>query len=342
MKSSFTFGTRASFEKARIVLIPVPWEVTASGGEGTAQSIETIREASSQMDFFQKFSLRAVNHLIFFEEINKKLAQLNEDYCPLSKKIISQLNKEIPLKEEQKNQINNINQACKQMTDWVYIKSKQILKKGKIPALVGGDHSVSEGLIHLMGEQEDFGLLHIDAHCDLRESYQGFTRSHASIMFNVLNHSFAPKKLIQMGVRDFCEEEYERIQKDPRVMCYFDEDIASRLFQGETWGTLCKEIVSHLPSRVYVSLDVDGLEWTYAPGTGTPVPGGLTFNQVLFLFREIAKQGKKLISFDVVETSIGSSEGEKAFGHWNGNVASRLIYHLCDLVLKTQTYTNPV
>ena len=335
MKSSLSFGARTSFEEARIILIPVPWEVTASGGEGTAQAIKAIREASSQIDFFQKSSLRAINHLIHFQETDKKLARLNEDYRQISKKIISQLNKDFPLKKEQQKQITDINQACKQMTDWVYTRAKQVLEKGKIPAVVGGDHSVSEGLIHLMGEQGDFGLLHIDAHCDLRESYQGFTQSHASIMFNVLSHSSAPKKLVQVGIRDFCEEEYKRIQKDTRVVCYFDEDIVSRLFQGKTWGALCEEIVSHLPSRVYVSLDVDGLEWTYAPGTGTPVPGGLTFNQVLFLFKEITRQKKQLISFDVVESSAGSPKMEKTFEHWNGNVASRLIYHLCDLVLKT-------
>ena len=337
MKSSFAFGTQTSLEKAPIVLIPVPWEVTASGGSGTAQGAEIIRQASCQMDFFQKSSLKAINHLIFFEEADEELIRLNETHCRVSKKIKDQLNKNLPLKEEQQKQIHPINQACKQMTEWVYKRAKQVLNQGKTPALVGGDHSVSEGLIRLMGERGDFGLLHIDAHCDLRESYQGFTRSHASIMFNVLKHISAPKKLIQVGIRDFCEEEYEQIQKDSRLMCYFDEDISSRLFQGETWKQICEEIISQLPSRIYVSLDVDGLEWTCAPGTGTPVPGGLTFNQALFLFKEIARQGKQLISFDVVEASSGgSSETEKALAYWNGNVASRLIYQLCDLVLKTQ------
>ncbi|MCY4512376.1 MAG: arginase family protein [Bdellovibrionales bacterium] len=335
MKSSLAFGARTSFEQARIVLIPVPWEVTTSGGEGTAQAAEKIREASSQMDFFQKSSLQAINHLIHFEETDRELAHLNEIHCSLSKQIIDRMNKDLPLNEEQKKQIETINQACKHMTERVYTKAKQVFNKDKTPALVGGDHSVSEGLLRLIGEKEDFGLLHIDAHCDLRKAYQGFTHSHASVMFNVLNHPSAPQKLLQVGIRDFCEEEYKQIQKDSRLISYFDEDMASRLFQGETWGKICEEIISQLPSKIYISLDVDGLEWTYSPGTGTPVPGGLTFNQVLFLLREIKRQGKKLLSFDVVETSAGSTEAEKALGHWNANVASRLIYNLCDLTLKT-------
>ena len=224
------------------------------------------------------------------------------------------------------------------MTDRVYKRVQNIFNKGKIPALVGGDHSVSEGLIRLISEMhpKDLGLLHIDAHCDLRECYQGFTHSHASVMFNVLRYPSAPQKLLQVGVRDFCKEEYERIQKDSRLVCYFDEDLSDRLFRGESWAQICKEMVALLPSRVYVSLDVDGLEWTCAPGTGTPVPGGLTFNQVLFLLNEIEKQGKQLISFDMVETSAGSPEAKKVFGQWNENAAARLIYHLCGLALRTQ------
>lgn len=339
MKQSLAFGSRTSFNQARVVLVPVPWEVTASGGEGTARASEEIREASNQMDFFQKSSLKEINPLIFFEEPDRELTRLNKTHCDISRKIIDQQNRSLPLRKEQQKEINAINRACKQMTDWVYKKAQDIFNKGKIPALVGGDHSVSEGLIRLIGEMypKDLGLLHIDAHCDLRESYQGFTRSHASIMFNVLNYPAAPQKILQVGVRDFCKEEYERIKKNSRLVCYFDEDLSTRLSQRESWAQICKEMIALLPSRIYVSLDVDGLEWACAPGTGTPVPGGLTFNQALFLLNEIERQGKKLISFDVVESSAGPQEAKKIFGHWNENVAARLIYHLCGLTLRTQS-----
>ena len=328
----------AEFDKARVVLIPVPWEVTASGGGGTAQSMEDIRKASFQADFFQKPPAKTLNNLIFLEKENKTLLRLNRSHRRAARKIIKRLDRGLPLSHRQKKSAGAVNRACRQMTDWLYNRAGELFRQGKIPAVAGGDHSVSEGLICRTAEQYsgDFGLLHIDAHCDLRERYQGFDHSHASVMFNVMNRSPAPARLLQVGVRDFCREEYDRIQSDKRIVCYFDEDLSERLFQGETWGAICKEITARLPSRVHVSLDMDGLEWPCAPGTGTPVPGGLTFNQTLFLLNEIARQKKKLVSFDVVETSPGAErEAKRAFGHWNGTVAGHLLHRLCHLSLQT-------
>ena len=220
--------------------------------------------------------------------------------------------------------------------DWIYKKSSRTFQRGKIPALVGGEHSVSEGLIRLVGEKlkGEYGVLHLDAHADLRDSYQGFKHSHASVMYNVLSLDYAPQKLVQVGVRDLCEEEYQRIKSDSRVNCYFDEDISSRLFSGEQWTKICRQIINQLPSDIYVSLDVDVLSWNYAPGTGTPVPGGLSFNQVLHLLSEIRRQKKKLVAFDVVETADGGKH--RAFPEWNGNVSARLIYYLAGLVLSAE------
>ena len=165
-------------------------------------------------------------------------------------------------------------------------------------------------LIRLIGEKckGEYGLLHIDAHADLRKSYQGFKHSHASVMYNVLNLGFPPKKLVQVGVRDFSEEEFQLIKKDLRMECFFDEEIFARLFAGETWAKICQQIIKQLPYEIYISLDVDALSWNYAPGTGTPVPGGLSFRQVLYLFSEIRRQEKKLIAFDLVETSSGGKD----------------------------------
>ena len=226
------------------------------------------------------------------------------------------------------------------LLDWIYEHSSQVFQAGKIPALVGGDHSISEGLIQRIGEKykEEYGILHIDAHADLRNSYQGFKHSHASVMHNVLNLTFPPKKLVQVGVRDFCEQEYQYIKKEERIECFFDQEIAARLFSGENWSDVCKQIIEQLPFHIYISLDVDGLSWNYAPGTGTPVPGGLSFRQILYLFSEIRRQKKKLITFDLVETSAGTKN--KAFSEWNGNVSARLIYYLSGLVLSAENKLN--
>ena len=151
-----------------------------------------------------------------------------------------------------------------------------------------------------------------------------------------LNLKFPPEKLVQVGIRDFSEEEYHRIKTDKKIDCFFDEDISSCLFEGENWASICRKIVTLLPSEIYISLDVDALSWSYAPGTGTPVPGGLSFRQLLYLFSEIKKQKKCLIAFDVVETSPGKTDKEekdKDFSEWNGNVSARLIYYLSGLAL---------
>ena len=333
-KKTQAFGVKTSFKEADLILIPVPWEVTASYGAGTGRGPELIRKASSQLDFFSPVFKSSYNHRIHFEELDPLIVSLNREAKNWSEKIQKNWTEDKTLNEKEKALSQRVNQASESLFDWIYEKSLRVFDTGKVPALVGGEHSISEGLICLVGEKlkGKYGILHIDAHADLRESYQGFKHSHASVMNNVLNLSAPPKKLVQVGVRDFCEGEYKKIKKDSRIDCFFDENISSRLFSGESWGDLCKEIIACLPSQVYVSLDVDALSWDHAPGTGTPVPGGLSYNQLLYLLSEIRKQKKQLVAFDVVETADGGQK-RGALSDWNGNVSARLIYYLSGQVL---------
>ena len=335
MKVSCSFGARVPFDKSKIVLLPVPWEVTASYGQGTGEAPLYIKEASHQLDFFTR-DQGAYNHCLYFCDVDPEIILLNKKTTALARRIIDSWEEGKAPSDAEVSLLEEVNRACAKMVDWVYRESEKILKAGKIPALVGGDHSVSEGILKLLNERQkgDYGILHIDAHMDMRESFQGFQHSHASIMYNVLKQNPTPKALVQVGIRDFCEEEY--LQKQKRIVWYFDEDIQKRLFVGESWLKICAEIVSLLPQNIYISLDVDGLEWSCAPNTGTPVPGGLSYNQVLFLLKEVKNQNKKLIGFDVVETSCG--EGNLSpYGSWNGNVSARLIYLLCGVALAGQT-----
>ena len=330
-KRASAFGCQTPFEKSELVIICAPWEVTASYNGGTSTGPEKIRKASSQLDFFHKASLKKYNHFIHFKKSPQPIKKLNKKASKLAKKIQNQWEEDKTLNTKEKQIAQKINSFCKQMMDFIYQETKEIFSQNKIPALVGGDHSVSEGILKAVGEkyQGDYGLLHIDAHHDLRNTYQGFKHSHASVMYNVIQEVYAPKKILQLGIRDFCEQEYELAKKDSRISCYYDEDISKRLFSGETWKALSEEIVQQLPEKIYISLDVDGLSWEYAPGTGTPVPGGLSFNQLQFLLQEIKKQNKKIIGFDVVETS----GDEKLYGEWNGNVSARLVYQMACLAL---------
>ena len=330
------FECDTSFEQSPLVLIPVTWSVTASYGLGTDKAPSLIRKASNQLDFFNPLFKCSYNDKIHFLKEDSIILSLNEQALSWVKDLRHQTKKD-------SNSYEIINEACYSMIDWVYEKSCKMLSKGKIPAVVGGDHSVSQGLVKAIGEKYkgDYGLLHLDAHADLRVEYEGFKYSHASVIYNVLQLESAPKKIVQVAVRDFCEEEYNLIQKEDSIECFFDDWIYNQMFEGQSWAKLCEKMVSQLPKQVYISLDVDALNWTYAPDTGTPVPGGMSFNQVLYLLTELKRQNKKLIAFDVVETAGASFKKEelskdKLFSHrleWNGNVSARLLYYLSGLAL---------
>ena len=335
------FGLETTFDSADLILIPIPWEVTSSYGSGTSKGPELIRKASFQLDFFNPSFNGSYNHRIHFEKPDVLIESLNKTARAWATEVQENWEENKVLNEKERALSEKVNQASQSLFDWVYEKSSGVFQRGKLPVLVGGEHSVSEGLICLVGEKYkgEYGLLHIDAHADLRESYQGFKHSHASVMYNVLNMDFPPKKLVQLGVRDFCEREFQLIKKDLRIECFFDEEIFSRLFAGETWAEVCQQIIGQLPSEIYISLDVDALSWNYAPGTGTPVPGGLSFRQLLYLFSEIKRQKKRLIAFDLVETSPG--EKDNVFSEWNGNVSARLIYYLAGLALLSGNKIGP-
>ena len=330
------FGCNSSFDKADLVLIPVPWDATASYSRGTALGPELIRKASFQMDFFNPLFSCAYNHRIHFARPDPFIESLNKEAGAKAQAAQKRWTDDKKLSHKEKALCAQVNQASQDMLDWVYKKACNTAERGKIPALVGGEHSISEGLVRWIGERYkgEFGLLHIDAHADLREAYQGFRHSHASVMFNILRLPKGPKKLAQVGVRDFCEEERRLIEQDPRMACFFDHEIAPRVFNGEPWAKICQEIIGLLPEKIYISLDIDGLSWDCGPGTGTPVPGGLSFQQTLYLLSEIKRQNKKLVAFDLAETAPGG----KAAGfssEWNGNVSARLIYFMAGLALFT-------
>jgi agmatinase len=139
-------------------------------------------------------------------------------------------------------------------------------------------------------------------------------------------------KLVQVGIRDLCEEEfsYALAQKEAVHTCY-DTHIARARFEGKPWKETVDAVIEQLPDQVWISLDVDGLDPSLCPSTGTPVPGGLSFNEVVFLIRQLVLAEKKIIGFDLCETAPapdGTSE-------WDANVAMRLLYKLCSWTLRS-------
>jgi agmatinase len=217
-----------------------------------------------------------------------------------------------------------VNQACEAMNQWVYSQTLELLAGGKRIGLVGGDHSIPLGYIRALTEQApEFGILHIDAHADLRQAYQGFTYSHASIMYNVLQLPQVTR-LVQVGIRDVCEAEVALIQAaGDRVVPHYDTHLKENRYAGVPWQYQCQTIVAALPERVYVSFDIDGLDPKLCPHTGTPVPGGLELAEVFYLLRQVVASGRQIIGFDLSE--VGN-------GEWDGNVGARVIYKLSSLM----------
>ena len=326
------FGLPFTEEDAKVVLLPVPWEVTVSFGSGTSRAADQIFKASLQVDLFDPDMKDNWKQGFFMRQPDRKIL-LKSDY----------LRKEAELYIDYISKVNNVNdnkfmlKSLKEINDggcflnnWVYGQTKALLDKDKLVGIIGGDHSTPLGFFKAIGEKHgEFGILQIDAHCDLRASYEDFTYSHASIMYNALKEVPELLRLLQVGIRDFGEDEYEIINNsNKKIVTYFDKDIKERQFEGETWKSIVKEIVEQLPGKVYISFDIDGLDPKLCPNTGTPVAGGFEAEQVIYLFNKIIESGRKLIGFDLNEVSVGESSID-------ANVAARIIYKLCNLLLKS-------
>jgi agmatinase len=332
------FGLETSKKDAQLVLIPVPWEVTASYGSGTSSGPELIFEASSQVDLYDIEVKNAYECGYYMLPIPKKMKAQNVSLRREALKVNKTLQNLKKLTPAQTKIQNKINKAAEDMCEYVYKNTKEILKENKSFGVIGGDHSVPYGAIKALSEHTkgNFGILHIDAHLDLRDAYLGYQHSHASIMNNVAQLPHAPKKIVQFGIRDFCEDEVEFMNSQKgKFTTYYDLPTKKKLLSGKSWLEICKEAIAELPDQIYVSFDIDGMDPTLCPNTGTPVPGGLSYEQTLALFSTIHEMGKKIIGFDLVEVSGGTDKSNPNY-EWNGNVGARMLYKLCGWAMVTQ------
>jgi agmatinase len=324
------YGLPFDYDSAQLIVIPVPWEVTVSYGAGTANAPQQILNASTQLDLFDFDNPDGWKQGIFMQEIPPEMLEKNRHYRQQAARIIEVLEQGHALSPTLIKVVAEINEAGEQVNRWLEAQCLQAMQAGKRVAVIGGDHSSPLGYFRALATKyPDFGILHIDAHADLRDAYEGFTYSHASIMFNAIE---IPQltKLVQVGLRDICQDEVDIISASQgRIVAYYDTSINQRLYSGQNWVAICQEIISHLPRQVHISCDVDGLDPKLCPRTGTPVPGGLELEQTYCLFRELVNSGRQIVGFDLCE--VGDAE-------WDGNVAARIVYklsNLMDLSLKT-------
>ncbi len=322
------FGMPWLADDAALVLMSAPWDVTSSYGGGSANAPEAVIAASTQLDFYDPASpdawRRGIGTLPVDLNIKERSVLLRED----ARRVMRHLEAG-GAPDEVRDLVDKVNDASAKLNESINKTAREWLDKGHLVGLVGGDHSTPYGLICAVGEREGaFSVLHIDAHADLREAYEGFVHSHASIMFNVLKDVPQMGRLVQVAVRDQSSGEVALAASNPRVTQFGDWELAQNEFRGMPWDEQCGHIVGQLGEKVYVSFDVDGLSPEFAPGTGTPVPGGLSFNKAVYLLDCVVRSGRRIVGFDICEVAPREDD------EWDANVGARILWKLCGLLLK--------
>ncbi len=271
----------SDFENSEIVIFPVPFEKTVSYGKGTAKGPSGILKASHYVEFFDE----EVKREICFE---KGIATLQaSDYS--------------------KGKIKN-------SLDRIYRQTKSLLKENKFVVSLGGEHSISFPIIKAHHEKfPDLTVLQIDAHSDLRQSYEGTKYSHACVMARVAELT---KKITQVGIRAQCREEADFIRENG-INTFYARDIRTNKF-GANWQ---KEVLKTLGKNVYITFDVDGFDPSVLSATGTPEPGGLFWDETMDLLKLVG-ENRNIVGFDVVELAPSKAHPASDF------TTAKLVYKI--------------
>ena len=246
----------SDYRRARFAVLPIPYDSTTSFQAGTREGPAAIIRASQQVELFD-------------EEL--------ETEC--HKAGVATLDPLMP------------NMAGpKAMHEDVFAAAKRIVRDGKFLIGLGGEHSITSGLVRaVMTRHKKLSVLQIDAHLDLRDSWEGSPHSHACVMRRILDLG---TKIVPVGIRNVSLEE-QRFLKRRKIevvtarQCHTDDDWVDRVLNG-------------LGEMVYVTIDIDGFDPSFAPGTGTPEPGGLDWYQITGLLRLVTAE-KTVVGADITE-----------------------------------------
>ncbi len=329
---SGVFGLPHSPAEAAVVLLPVPWDATTSYRPGTRNGPRAILAASRQVDLFDEETGRPYERGIAMLEESATVRAWNREARTAAEPIIAAGGR-VAGDPALEDALGRVNAFGDRLNAWVRGETERLLEDGKVVGLVGGDHSTPFGAIEAFAARHrGMGILHFDAHYDLREAYEGFLWSHASIMFNVHRRIPGVQRIVHVGIRDFCEAEQRLVDgSGGRLIAHTMRAMETARFAGETWDARCARIVDELPRDVFVSFDIDGLDPVYCPHTGTPVPGGLEFHQACHLVGAVSRSGRRIVGFDLNEVAPGR-KGDQ----WDGNVGARLLYRLIGWTLKSR------
>jgi agmatinase len=329
------FGLPFTVDEARVAVLPIPFDATTSYAKGSAEGPAAILEASRQVDLFDLETGRPYEQGIAMVALPKAveagLRRMNREATGLAAPVLQAGG--VGDNPRLAALAAKADDLCERVNSFAWLNAKTLIGQGKLVALLGGDHATPFGSIQAHAEAyPGLGVLHVDAHADLRNAFEGLTWSHASIMFNVATRLPGVSRIVQVGIRDFCEEERDFVRASRgRVQTFYDAELARERLGGVTWLRQCTRIVEKLPRDVYVSFDIDGLDPALCPHTGTPVPGGLSFHEASMLVGAVVESGRRIVGLDLNEVSPGP-EGDE----WDANVGARLLYKLIGWMLKSQ------
>lgn len=326
------FGLTTSLDESTVVVIPVPFEATTSYGGGTSKGPQAVLDASKQVDLFDFSTGRPYEAGIHMLEESAEIRRRNRKAKRLAKGVIER-GGSIEGDEELRDALEKVNRHGSRVNGIVYETARALIARGKLVATLGGDHAAPFGSIRAHSEAyPGMGILHLDAHADLRPAYEGFTWSHASIFYNVVTRLPDVARLVQVGIRDFSEEEAGIAEaSNGRVRIHHDDALMAQKFDGVPWSKVVQGIVADLPSDVYLSFDIDGLDPALCPNTGTPVPGGLSFHEAVHLVAGVVASGRRIVGLDLCEVAPGPDGDE-----WDANVGARLLYKMIGYALLTR------
>jgi agmatinase len=276
----------SSFEKSRVVVWPVSYEGTVSYGTGTGRGAEAIIDASRNMELYD-------------EETDAEVYKIG----------IHTLAESPPV------------EPPAAMMQSLYERAREIVASGKFVTMIGGEHSVSAPVIRAHAEHyPNLSVLQIDAHADLRDTYDGTPHSHASIMARVTKDLRIPS--VQVGIRSISAEEARLLDHLP-TRIFWAKDIVGRT---DWWDAA----VDALTENVYLTVDIDGLDPSLVAQTGTPEPGGLGWYETIGLIRTLARR-RHVVGLDLTEYSYVEGHNASAF------LCAKLIYKSLAYVFEGQT-----
>ena len=299
----YYFEEKTSPADADLVIVSAPWSVTSDYGHGATYTPDAVIDASAYSNLYDVESGFSAEGRVATAEIDYNIQEYSEHLGRDAERIANRsFDGATPGVEYATRKVKHINEGFAEMHKSIYKQTKHWVSQGKTVAVIGGDHSVSLGAVKAMAEcYNDLGVLFIDAHADYAQEGETFAYSHRTIARNIVEEIPSVSRLVEVGVRDIDKAELDLLLANDKVELFLAERVAAKRFEGESWGNLCREMVEKLPQKVYVSLDIDALKIEFCTHTNSPVPGGMTFDEVVYLVNCVVKSGREIVGFDITE-----------------------------------------